>query len=213
MNRVSTFLSELFRRRVVRLLGAYIAVLWLLSQGFAQLAPVLGIPESYVRVFIIAGVIALPLLALISWKYNFVPPALIRDEKDVDETNPALVWAGRRHDNAEAGHLLLRWTAGEDSHENRFRGPVSIGREPSNEVTLPDQYVSRYHAILWAENGRWHVRDLDSTNGTYIEGKRVKGIAMLPASCELRFHPRGPVVGVHVHKVAETAISTDFLER
>lgn len=212
MNRISSLLAELLRRKVVRLLGAYIAVLWLLSQGFAQLAPVLGIPDSYVLAFIVAGTVAIPFLALISWKYNFVPPALVRDEEDVDETNPALAWAARRHDNAESGHLLLRWGSDDDGHEKRFTEPVSIGREAGNQVTLPDQYVSRYHAILWAENGRWHVRDLDSTNGTFIEDKRVKGIATLPASCELRFHPKGPTVGVHVHKVAETAVSTDFFE-
>jgi pSer/pThr/pTyr-binding forkhead associated (FHA) protein len=118
----------------------------------------------------------------------------------------------RRHDNADAGHLLLRWEADGEAHDQRFSRPLSIGRDAGNEVTLPDRYVSRYHAVLWAENGRWHVRDLDSTNGTYIEDKRIKGIATLPLSCELRFHPKGPVVGVHVHKVAETAISTDFLD-
>jgi pSer/pThr/pTyr-binding forkhead associated (FHA) protein len=38
---------------------------------------------------------------------------------------------------------------------------------------LSDDTVSRRHAELWLVDGRWHVRDLGSSNGTYLNGRRV----------------------------------------
>jgi hypothetical protein len=202
------FVSELFRRKVVRLLGAYIAVFWLLAQGVASLGPVIGLPGWFLRIFILTGVALLPVLALLSWKYDIVPPQLVRDSEDVESMNPALGWAKRRHDNSQAGHVLLKWsTDGKTVREQRFFRPVAIGREPSSHIELPDQRVSRHHAVLWAEEGAWHVRDLDSANGTFIDHVRVTDKAMLPASCELRFHPNGPTVSVVVGKAAATLVS------
>ncbi len=150
----------------------------------------------------------IPVLALLSWKYDLAPPQLVRDAKDLEISNPALSWAMRRHDNVEAGYVLLKWTSdGETFTEKRFFRPVSIGREPNNDVELPDERVSRHHAILWAEDGSWRVRDLDSANGTFIGHTRLTDSAALPQSCELRFHSNGPTVNVHIAKTAETRVS------
>ena len=207
MGRIGKFGKELFRRKVVRVVGAYIAILWLLAQGFASLFPVIGVSDWALRVFIIVGIAAIPVLAFCSWRYDLVPPQLIRDAKDTEAANPSLSWARVRHDNREAGYVLLSWTD-EDSarKESRFFQPVSIGREPNNDIELADHRVSRHHAVLWAEDGRWRIRDLDSGNGTFIGHTRVTGTAVLPQSCELRFHPNGPVVSVHVSKSAETLV-------
>jgi len=98
MSRARKFFGELFRRKVVRLLGAYIAVLWLLLQGFASLFPVIGVPEWVLQALIVVGVAAIPFLALFSWKYDIVPPQLVRDSEDVAAMNPGLNWARVRHD-------------------------------------------------------------------------------------------------------------------
>lgn len=207
MSRVRKFMSELFRRKVVRLVGAYIAVFWLLAGGLTSLFPVLGIPDWILRAFIMAGIAAIPVLAFFSWKYDIVPPQLVRDSKDVETINPGLSWARVRHDNQGAGHVLLKWSVdGTNTRERRFFQPVAIGREPNNDIELSDQRVSRHHAVLWAEDGAWHIRDLDSGNGTYIGHSKVAGTALLPQTCELRFHANGPIVDVLVAKSAETLI-------
>jgi len=207
MGRINKFTSELFRRKVVRIVGAYIAVLWLLAGGFSSLFPALGVPDWVLPAFIIVGIAAIPVLAFFSWKYDIVPPQLIRDVKDVEATNPHLTWARLRHDNKEAGHVLLKWTGdGGATHEKRFFQPIAIGREANNDIELDDERVSRHHAVIWAENGVWHVRDLGSSNGTYIGHSKVSGSAALPQVCELRFHANGPVVDVFVAKSAETVI-------
>jgi FHA domain-containing protein/uncharacterized protein DUF1707 len=50
---------------------------------------------------------------------------------------------------------------------------VTIGRGPSCDCLLPEDSVSRRHAELWREAGRWYIRDLGSRNGTRVNGLRV----------------------------------------
>jgi hypothetical protein len=207
MGTIRAFTKELFRRKVVRLVGAYIAIFWLFAVGLASLLPALGAPDWVFRAFVIVGIAAVPVLAFFSWKYDVVPPQLVRDVKDVAAENPGLSWARVRHDTKDAGYVLLSWSTEECTpNEKRFFQAVAIGREPTNDVELPDQRVSRHHAVIWAEEGAWHIRDLDSSNGTFIGHSRVTGTARLPQSCELRFHPNGPVVSVYVAKSAQTLI-------
>jgi hypothetical protein len=206
MGLIRDFCRELFRRKVVRMVGAYIAIFWLLAQGFAALFPVLGVPGWILRAIVIVGIVAIPVLAFFSWKYDLVPPQLVRDVKDIEAKNPGLSWARLRHDTKDAGYVLLSWEGNPASIEKRFFQPVSIGREPSNDIELADDRVSRFHAVVWAADGDWHIRDMDSANGTYIGHSRVEGTAKLPSSCDLRFHSNGPVVSVHVAKSAQTRV-------
>jgi len=48
--------------------------------------------------------------------------------------------------------------------------PVRIGRHADNELVLPYGYVSGHHARLELREGVWQIEDLDSTNGTLING-------------------------------------------
>jgi pSer/pThr/pTyr-binding forkhead associated (FHA) protein len=47
---------------------------------------------------------------------------------------------------------------------------ISIGRDPENDLVIPDPRVSRQHAQLRAVNGRFVVFDLDSTGGISLNG-------------------------------------------
>jgi predicted component of type VI protein secretion system len=52
----------------------------------------------------------------------------------------------------------------------RLATPVSIGREEGNKVQLNDERVSRYHAKIHEDQGMLVLTDLESTNGTRING-------------------------------------------
>jgi pSer/pThr/pTyr-binding forkhead associated (FHA) protein len=52
--------------------------------------------------------------------------------------------------------------------------PVSIGREDDNSVRLNDERVSRFHAKIQADAGHVILTDLDSTNGTRVNGHPVQ---------------------------------------
>jgi transcriptional regulator with GAF, ATPase, and Fis domain len=53
-------------------------------------------------------------------------------------------------------------------------GEVTIGREASNGIAVVDPSVSRKHCVLSAQEGRFRVRDLDSRNGTVVNGSAVE---------------------------------------
>jgi hypothetical protein len=65
----------------------------------------------------------------------------------------------------------------------------SIGRAIENDIVLPDAYVSRKHAKISFENGVYVIEDLNSTNGTFVNGNDVKGKGKQPLKDgdELRF--------------------------
>jgi hypothetical protein len=62
---------------------------------------------------------------------------------------------------------------------------VTVGRSSDCDVVVGEQTVSRHHAELRHGDGAWTVRDLDSTNGTWLNGARVHE-ARLVAGDELR---------------------------
>lgn len=61
-----------------------------------------------------------------------------------------------------------------------------IGRSSGVGLTLEGANVSRRHSRLWLEQGRLHIEDLGSSNGTFVNGKRVTE-TKLEDGCEVRF--------------------------
>jgi DNA-binding NtrC family response regulator len=53
------------------------------------------------------------------------------------------------------------------------RAPIAIGGAASNDLCLGDRHVSRSHCEVFEQAGEYWVRDLGSTNGTYVDGHRV----------------------------------------
>lgn len=61
--------------------------------------------------------------------------------------------------------LALDWESGGDE--------LVVGRHPECDIVLAGPAVSRRHARLTFRDGAWIVQDLDSTNGTVVNGERV----------------------------------------
>lgn len=52
-------------------------------------------------------------------------------------------------------------------------GSLVIGRSPAAQISINDPRMSRMHAMIWIENGEAWARDLGSTNGTIVNGRRI----------------------------------------
>ncbi len=72
-------------------------------------------------------------------------------------------------DGADRGHV----------YEN-LKPPITIGREEGNTIQLNDERVSRYHVKIQEDNEKLVLTDLESTNGTRVNGEDIQ-------LCILRF--------------------------
>ena len=75
---------------------------------------------------------------------------------------------------------------------------VNIGRRIENTLVVDDPRVSRTHAQLRAINGRYIIFDLNSTGGTFVNGKRINQSVLYPgdvislAGAELIYGQKNP---------------------
>ena len=56
---------------------------------------------------------------------------------------------------------------------------ISIGRDSTNEIPVNDAEVSRRHARLSFQGGKYVLEDMGSTNGTFVNGQRLTGPRVL----------------------------------
>ena len=56
-----------------------------------------------------------------------------------------------------------------------LESPCQVGRSSEAQITLDDSQVSRHHCIIQQDNrGYWWITDQESTNGTYVNGKKIQ---------------------------------------
>lgn len=51
---------------------------------------------------------------------------------------------------------------------------ITIGRREENSVVIQEAYVSGHHAKVYSQNGRYVLQDLQSTNGTLLNGEKIQ---------------------------------------
>ncbi|MBI5601495.1 MAG: FHA domain-containing protein [Gemmatimonadetes bacterium] len=64
---------------------------------------------------------------------------------------------------------------------------TNVGRGAHNDVVLADESVSDSHAKIQKREGGWYVVDQESTNGTYVGGRRVQGEQRVEGAPDVRF--------------------------
>ena len=114
---------------------------------------------------------------------------------------------------------ILSWRTdqGQSGEFNLQEGSIYIGREAGNECIVPDPSVSSRHCEALVQDGGLVIRDLGSTNGTFVQGQRV-GNALIepgdnfrlgnvefsytPAPSPVVAPPSAPRAAVRISKVA-----------
>ncbi len=61
-----------------------------------------------------------------------------------------------------------------ERREIRFAGPITIGRAKTATIHIDDMILSREHTLFYTERGLFFVRDLESKNGTFLNGSLIR---------------------------------------
>lgn len=83
---------------------------------------------------------------------------------------------------------------------------IRIGTAPDNELVLNDDTVSRVHAEILKTKDGYLIRDLNSTNGTFVGNVKVKEVFLAPSSIirvgktKIRFTPQDELIDIYPSK-------------
>ena len=202
---------ELSRRGVIRALAAYIVIVWLLAQGLVDLLPAVGLPEWAIRLFLATAVAATPLVAFLAWRYDLTTKGFLRDRADI-VTGPRYTRSRssvptRRStlkQNAGLGVMLASWRNKDgELCEREFQSEFIIGRDYQVDVRMKDDRVSRHHLRVYPVDDEWHVKDLDSLNGSYVNGQSIDEIKVDP-EVEVSLDRHGPKVHLVIRVADDT---------
>jgi peptidoglycan lytic transglycosylase D len=94
-----------------------------------------------------------------------------------------------------AAHRPIRvsFSGAPDGRALDFIAAFRIGRTAECEVWVRNDYVSRVHAEVTPEGEGWRIRDLESSNGLYLNGKRVDSVLIASAEV-IRLGAEGPEI-------------------
>jgi predicted component of type VI protein secretion system len=81
--------------------------------------------------------------------------------------------------------------SGGERRELKVTGPVTIGRSPGATLHIDANTLSREHTQVFLQGGRLYVRDMESKNGTYLNGALIRQPEPLQHGDKIRV---GPVV-------------------
>src|SRR5215468_991763 len=90
--------------------------------------------------------------------------------------------------------------------------PFSIGRKMEKDLAIADPRVSRDHALIVSENGKFYVEDQGSKHGTFVNGERVQRKA-LERNDRLEFGARDTIYAVFHPQHVTTNTARDFLSQ
>jgi pSer/pThr/pTyr-binding forkhead associated (FHA) protein len=81
--------------------------------------------------------------------------------------------------NGTIARLVVRQGSTSQPEYQLGTQPVTIGRESGNEIVINDPEISRRHARITFQGGRYEIEDLGSTNGTFVNGRRISMVTPL----------------------------------
>lgn len=84
--------------------------------------------------------------------------------------------------------VVLELPSGEPEAGRSFGLDVitPLGRDVNNAIVIDDPFASAEHAVLTYRGRSWFLEDLDSTNGSFINGQAIDGVAALSFGDEVQ---------------------------
>lgn len=97
--------------------------------------------------------------------------------------------AAAREPSDRPGRLVVLESPGGEPAVGRAFGLdviTPLGRDVNNAIVIDDPFASADHAVLTYRGRSWYLEDLDSTNGSFINGQRIEGVAALGFGDEIQ---------------------------
>lgn len=82
--------------------------------------------------------------------------------------------------------LMIRRDNQPTQHVPVLKDEVLVGRDEACDISLPERQISRQHIRIYRNGDRFFVQDLDSKNGTWLNGQPLKGSAELHDGDEIQ---------------------------
>lgn len=116
---------------------------------------------------------------------NAPPPSPFPSAADSDSIKPSIITEDLDIVSAadtKENYAVLKYSEGGMEKEfNMTDRILNIGRDPEScELVLSeDRFIGRNHALLYQKNDQYFIVDLNSKNGTFINGERITGLVRL----------------------------------
>jgi pSer/pThr/pTyr-binding forkhead associated (FHA) protein len=97
--------------------------------------------------------------------------------------------AAARETVERPGRLVVLESPGGEPEPGRSFGLdviTPLGRDVNNAIVIDDPFASGEHAVLTYRGRSWYLEDLDSTNGSFINGQPIGGVAALSFGDEIQ---------------------------
>ena len=123
------------------------------------------------------------------WIIHITKPAFIRNSR-MEIIYQAELFHGCIYTLENAGDNYTIFAEFSNGRSNMFHNyrvkrfdDITIGRTQENEIQYANPLVSRRHATLRWDTKEWWILDHNSTNGIFVNNKRVKEAALSPGDC------------------------------
>lgn len=200
---VGSLFSELRRRQVIRTCFLYILLCWGIVQVAEILAPPLGYDsDAVIRFFLFAAFLGFPVTIVLAWFYKITSSGIERTHAFVERrilnnippindrrrSNVGGYFSKGRKEQPEYDWILSAETGPLSGLSFAICQDICIGRSLDCDLAVVTPHVSRQHALLSIAEDTLTVKDLDSSNGTLVNGKKIESPYALHHDDEIRLY-------------------------
>lgn len=216
-NKFSHFYDNLRRRKIINTFVLYIVSCWVILQVSAIAFPIFGLDNKYFHWLLITFIVLFPVALTISWFFNFTGKGFVRvapftERRSLNNIAPHIdrrasqSHKGARQPDLKDGWFIYAESGPLEGLEYKITDSIIIGRAIECDITLLRSYISRNHSRLQLTSDGLMIDDLDSSNGTFVNGKRISGSQKLFHGDEINFKDMMFSVREYVGQIRDEAL-------